>query len=532
MDLAKAEDTCAWHTPESEICILAVDDQPANLIALEAALKGCSYRLMTATSGEEAVAKAFAYEYAAILLDIQMPELDGFETAQLIRSFERGRHTPIIFLTALSNDDKYIEKGYEVGAVDYIYKPINVSILKAKLEVFAELFRKSKELEFHSSQSRRRERDENEKQIAEIKRDTQEQYRDLVEGIRNGIVWTAEAESLRFKFVSPQAEAILGYSISRWLDDSQFIWNRIPAEDRERLIAAIEKAKETNTNVEVEHRKMRADGTTLWFNTNLRCTFRQGATEIRGLCVDVTRLKETEKSLRDMVKMRDEFLSIASHELKTPLTPLQLQMESFIRLFSQGRLDKVPIDILTNMLETSSAQVSILSRLVDQLLDVSRITAGKLQLDRSQTDLVACVREVLSMFHEDLATKGIEVVTHLPDHIFGLWDQSRLVQIVMNLVNNAIKYGNGTPIEIEASWPSRDFVSLRVSDSGIGIPQVDQARIFDRYERAVSPSNFSGLGLGLYITKQLVELHGGTIDVESKTDRGTTFTVTLPIHHL
>jgi PAS domain S-box-containing protein len=524
------EEPCTWHSPESaEICILAVDDQPENLIALNAALRHSSYRLITAESGAEALTKVLKYEFAAILMDIQMPEMDGFETARQIRSHEKVRHTPIIFLTAFGNDEHHIKRGYEAGAVDYLYKPLNVSILKAKLEVFAELFRKTKELEYQANLWRSRDRMDKDRQIAQLKQDTQKQYRDLVEGIRNGIVWTADAETLNFSFVSPHAEMIMGYPLSRWLDDSAFIWDRVHDDDQELLRVAIEDAKESRADVEVEHRMARADGTWLWFNTNIRFSNSARGLELRGLCVDVSRLKETEKSLRDMLKMRDEFLSIASHELKTPLTPLQLQVESFLRLFKQGRLKSVPDHILEQLLGTSHAQVSIMSRLVDQLLDVSRITSGKLQLTRGQTDLVGCVQDVVQMFKDELSTKDIEIRLDLPEHLYGFWDQSRLEQIVMNLLNNAIKYGEGNPIKIAVKWERKDRASLIVEDSGIGISSLDHVRIFERFERAVSPSNFSGLGLGLYITKRLVDLHGGKISIDSEVGRGTIFRIDLPL---
>lgn len=507
---------------------MAVDDQEANLIALQAALKDSSYRLVTATSGAEALEHVRTYEFAAILLDIQMPNLDGFETAQLIRRIERGRHTPIIFLTAIFNDEKFVERGYEVGAVDYIYKPVNVSVLKAKLEVFAELFRKTKEIEFYSKAARLRERLDRDRRIAEIQEQNQKQYQDLVEGIRNGIVWTANAESLRYSFVSPHAETILGYPLRRWLDDSAFIWSRVHEEDRELVDSALRTARETGEDVEFQKRMIRSDGECLWFNTTVRCAETDRGKELRGLCIDVTRLKETETSLREMLKMRDEFLSIASHELKTPLTPLQLQVQAVERLFNQGRIDKVPRETLSQLFQTSTAQVSILVRLVDQLLDVSRITSGKLSLVKDRVDLAEIVSNVVRLFMDELLSKSVEVRLDIPGPLFGTWDCSRLEQVVMNLLNNAIKYGEGKPIQITVEQVG-DQAVLEVADDGIGIAPADQKRIFERFERAVPPQSFSGLGLGLYITRQLVELHGGRITVQSDPRSGTRFTVVLPI---
>jgi PAS domain S-box-containing protein len=516
------------HGPDSPIYILIVDDQPANLIALEAALSDCGYHLITATSGEEAIHHAGIYEFAAILLDVQMPHLNGFETATLIRSHEKSRATPIIFLTAIYQDELYVTKGYEAGAVDYLYKPLNIAMLKAKLNVFSQLFRQRRDIIFQSEVSHQFEQTNSDRKIAEIQRSTQQQYQDLVEGIRNGIVWSANADPFVFSFVSPQAETLLGHPLTRFLEGFGFLSTIIPSEDLVRLSRALEHAHRSGNDIEVEHRMMRADGLTLWFNSNVRITKSSHGLSFRGISTDVTKLKETEKSLREMIDVRDEFLWIASHELKTPLTPLQLQVEGFLRLFEQGRLRDVPEPILKQMLETSGAQVSILVKLVDQLLDVSRVTSGKFKLNIEDTDLVACVTNVAHLFQSDLITNGMNLKFEQPGPVFGRWDRTRIEQVVMNLVNNAIKYGKNHALEI-CIKKMPDSAVLTVKDFGIGIAKKDQGRIFGRFERAVSPSSFSGLGLGLFITREIVEQHHGKISVESEPACGALFTIELPL---
>ncbi|MES3038795.1 MAG: ATP-binding protein [Bdellovibrionota bacterium] len=511
-----------------EISVLAVDDQMANLIALKAALKGCDYRLVTVSSGEEALLQVEENEFAAILMDVQMPNLNGFETASRIRQSAKAKHTPIIFLTAIYHDEHYVTKGYEAGAVDYIYKPLNVPMLKAKLEVFAELHRQRKEIEYQSELRKKFESQVHENKMAELKKNTQRQYQDLVEGIRNGIVWCTDVDTLKFTFVSSHAETILGFPISSWFKGKSFAINLIHEDDRHNVQKALDLARTEGIEVDLEHRMVGANGEVLWFQSNVRVAETANGKEFRGLSFDVTKLKNTENSLRDMLQVRDEFLSIASHELKTPLTPLQLQVEGFLRLFNQGRIKDVPEQVLKQMLETSGSQVAILSKLVDQLLDVSRISSGKIKLDLEPTDLVACVRDIAGLFREQLAEQNIPLIISHPKELTGNWDRLRIEQIVMNLVNNAIKYGAGKAVNIEI-FKEGEVAVLKVRDNGIGIPKSDQHRIFGRFERAVSANSFSGLGLGLYITHEIVEIHQGKISVQSDLGQGAEFRVELPI---
>lgn len=361
--------------------ILIVDDRPENLLALEAALADTDYELVRALSGFEALEKAGQDDFALILLDVQMPVMDGFETAARIRSETRARYTPIIFVTAIDRTETYEQKGYRSGAVDYLFKPINTEILRAKVAVFVELY-----LQKH-----------------EIQR---------------------------------QAERI---------------------------------------------------------------------------------------------HARDEFLSIASHELKTPITPLGLQMESFIELFKNGEIDRVPRERLIRMLETSYSQVDRLSRLINDLLDVSRMTSKTLKLERNRTNLAKLVEDVVAGYGQEIQRSGCALTLSLERDVEGDCDKFRIEQVLINLLINATKYGAGKPIEIIVR-KRPPVAQLIVKDHGIGISKEDQQRIFDRFERAVSARHFGGLGLGLYIANQIVKLHGGSIVVESTPGQGAEFSVQLPMN--
>lgn len=227
------------------------------------------------------------------------------------------------------------------------------------------------------------------------------------------------------------------------------------------------------------------------------------------------------------IGLRDEFLSIASHELKTPVTSLQLSVQGLLRLTRTGALRTAPLETVTHSLEVIERQAKRMAKLVNTLLDVSRIHAGRLDLELEEVDLAALVRDIAARFVPELATSGTRLRVHADTPMPGVWDRSRLDQIVTNLLSNAIKYGEGRPIEIRVEG---DAVTARleVRDQGIGIPAERHARIFRAFERAVSSRHYGGLGLGLHIVSQLVERLGGSVRVESEAGRGATFTVELP----
>jgi len=230
------------------------------------------------------------------------------------------------------------------------------------------------------------------------------------------------------------------------------------------------------------------------------------------------------REAQEAVRLREEFLTVASHELRTPLMSLNLQVELLQRGLSEQSRQTV-----TRILSAVRRQHSRLSSLVDSLLDVSTITAGRLELELSEVDLVQLVRETVDRMHDVFAQTGSEVTLHAPSApILGCWDAARLEQVLMNLLGNAARYGRGRPIHVELSTDNAQAF-LRVRDEGIGIAAEDRERIFGRFERAVSQRHYGGMGLGLYITRQLVEALGGEVRVESEVGRGSTFEVRLPL---
>ncbi|APR81086.1 Signal transduction histidine kinase CheA [Minicystis rosea] len=255
-----------------------------------------------------------------------------------------------------------------------------------------------------------------------------------------------------------------------------------------------------------------------------------------GISTDITHRVEAERErmallheAQEALRVRDEFLSIASHELKTPLTPLRLQMQLLQRRLAGPELaENEKLQSLRKLVATSDHNLDRLTKLVEQLLDVSRISAGKLALQPEDVDLSALVREVSESFREELVRTRCALTLDAGVPVTGSWDRFRVEQVVVNLLTNAMKYGAAKPISIRV-WRAGDLARLSVLDHGIGIAKDAQERIFGRFERATSTRSFGGLGLGLYITRQIVEAHGGRILVSSDPGHGATFTVELPL---
>jgi two-component system, sensor histidine kinase len=424
-------------TEEAGIDILVVDDNPRNLLAIDAALGHFQGRIVKAKSGEDALRALLRQDFAVILLDVQMPGLDGFETAQLIRMRERCKHTPIIFVTAFDQKREDVLRGYELGAIDFLFKPITPEILRAKVAGFVELRRHVAEIARQEKLLREHERREQEDRLAEAKRR-----------------W--EADLLR-----KNAEE-----------------NAQRAEQLALIVYEREKAQAELTSA----------------------------------------YRELERSDR----RKSEFLATLAHELRTPLSPIAVGIDLLRQLApNDAEVEKV--------LDAMKRQSVHLVRLVDDLLELSRISRGKIELQRGTLVLADAIEQAVQMCRPlfDEREHTLEVVA-CPDRLFVDGDRVRLTQIVNNLLTNAARY---TPPHgrVRLEWAREgEGVLLRVTDNGRGMSPELIARVFDIFVQGDGDN--SGLGIGLSLVKQLVELHGGSVEAASPGEnRGSTFTVRLPL---
>jgi signal transduction histidine kinase len=242
-----------------------------------------------------------------------------------------------------------------------------------------------------------------------------------------------------------------------------------------------------------------------------------------AVAIDAARLY---REAQEAIQLRDEFLRVASHELRTPLASLLMSLQWLHRKVDAK--SPVEAETLAKQLDNNIRQGQRLRRLVDDLLATTRFGGGLLELNRSEVDLGELVREVVERFEFDLNRAKCEVSLEVVAPVRGSWDASRLDQVVSNLLSNALKFGPGLPIEIAVSHKGT-YAELSVTDHGIGIDPARLDTIFGRFTRGVSSTQYGGLGLGLYVSRQIVEQHGGTISVRSQLGKGSTFTVKLPI---
>ena len=377
--------------------VLLVDDLPENLRALTALVRADDRAIFAARSGEEALALLLEHEFALAIIDVQMPGMDGFELAELMRGTGKTRHIPIVFVSAAGKELNYAFKGYEAGAVDFLYKPLDADAVRSKVNVFVDLYKQKQEV-----------------------RQTVEQR----------------------------------------------------------------------------------DAT-------------------------VRELSAVRQELERALEMRDQFMSMVAHELRTPLNTLYLEAQMRKLQLERGNMDHFAPAQLERMVARDMRQIHAMVRLIDDMLDVSRIRAGKLSIRPAAVDLEALLQRIVGDLSHQAADMQSELRLTIVQPVAGCWDEFRVEQVVVNLITNALRYGGGKPVDVRLHADSQT-ARIEVIDQGPGIPQEVLPKIFEPFERGKMDTVPAGLGLGLFISRQLAEAHGGALTARSKPGEGSTFIFTLP----
>ncbi|AKG23954.1 hybrid sensor histidine kinase/response regulator [Calothrix sp. 336/3] len=514
---------------QPKVNILLVDDYPENLLALEGVLENLGQNLVRATSGAEALRHLLNQDFAVILLDVQMPEMDGFETATLIRQRERSRYTPIIFLTAFSSSDQMVFKGYSIGAVDYLFKPIDGEILKSKVAAFVELYQKSDQVQHQASQ------------LAAMNAELQqreEMFRSLSVCCPVGIFLTNTNGVCTY--TNPRWQAIYGMTYEQSLGDG---WSQaLHPLDREKVIADWYAVSTVGKDYRGEFRLLLSGGVERWVYAAASPMLGDSGdvTGYVGTVEDITERKQAQEERIQLIaeqaarqeaenanRLKDEFLATLSHELRTPLTSIL----GWAKLLRQRKLDELAI---ARALETIERNASVQAQLIEDILDVSRIMRGKLYLNLSPLNLVNIVTTAVENFRLEAEAKNLQLKTFIspPGTFLVSGDTKRLQQVMWNLLSNAVKFTpNGGNIQVRLS-AREDQAEIYVIDTGSGISPEFMPHVFERFRQADGSMtrHHGGLGLGLAIARYLVEMHQGSIKAESQgTGQGATFIVKIPL---
>ena len=385
--------------------LLIVDDLPENLLALEALIKREDRTVYKALSADEALSLLLQHEFAMAILDVQMPGMNGFELAELMRGTDRTKNIPIVFVSAAGREMNYAFKGYESGAVDFLHKPLDIHAVKSKVNVFVDMYRQSKAMQ---------------QQVQALEQSRREQ---------------------------------------------------------ETLLVQLQQ-----TQIELEH----------------------------------------------AVRMRDDFMSIVSHEVRTPLNGLILETQLRKMHLARNNASAFTMDKMHAMVERDERQIQSLIRLIEDMLDVSRIRTGKLSIRPGEFDLSRAVANLLEVFSPQISAAQSSVNFTADQPVVGQWDEFRIEQVISNLLTNALRYGAKKPIDVTV-YTEDDFAVVAVRDNGIGISKDNQQRIFQQFERVSGSHVVAGLGLGLFISEQIVAAHNGKITVQSELGEGALFTIHLPL---
>jgi PAS domain S-box-containing protein len=503
--------------------ILVVEDENIVAMDIERGLKRLGYLISGPVGrGEEALVEIRKRRPDLVLMDVQLKgAMDGIETAQrILDEFD----IPVIFLTAFA-DEQTLRRVKATEPFGYLLKPFEEKELHSAIEVTLHKHRLVGHRQAASEEALAR---------------SEERFRIFVESVRNYALFMLDPDGKITSWNSGAAR-IFGYPAEEAVGKHYSTF--YPPGGDAHAVGALGEASQAGRHEE-EGIRVRKDLLEFWSRTTITplqspsgalrgfgiivCDITESRDAAMALQDKVAQLLQTEARLKEEVRAREDFLSIVSHELKTPLTPLNIQIQTLSRLCGRDLQGRLTIEKLRDSLKGCSSQIGHLNSLIEDLLDFSRITAGKLSVSKTDFDLSELARELTTRFDLQLSAVGRRIEVQASEEVHGCGDRFRIEQVVVNLLTNAIKYGGQKPIRLKV-WSEPGVAMLSVEDQGLGIREEDQQRIFDRFERAVPVSNFGGLGLGLYIARQIIEAHDGKIRLKSLPGEGATFTLELPL---
>lgn len=509
--------------------VLLVDDRPDGRLAMEAVLEGQPYEIHTAGSGRQTLELAQKNVYAVILLDVQMPDMDGFKTARQIRLLPQARETSIIFVTAINKESDHVYQGYDCGAVDYIFKPFDPIILRSKVEVLVDLYQKSQKIKEQSQLLVEAEQRERVRQIAQLELESLRRYQNLADAIPQ-LVLKAKSDGC-VDYVNKVWTDVTGLSLEQ---SSGHGWQpAIAHEDLPHFIGAWNQADNNSCDFETEVRVIqKSDGSKKWHLIRGVCE-RDADGQLIGWILsgtDIQKQKEVEQSLAlrasELKRSNSElerFAFSASHDLQEPLR----KIVTFSDLMGRtGHFDEGTSNYLSRIQDAAKR----MSAMIDNLLQYSRVVNKEEKLEA--VNLEEVVDGVLLSLEIPIKNSDCEVlVRDLPT---VLANRVSMHQLVQNLLSNAIKFRNPDRrprIEISSREENGQWL-ISFRDNGIGIDPKYSDQIFGIFQRLHSWHEYPGTGIGLAIVKKIVEGHGGKIWVESKLGQGSTFYVNLPIREI
>jgi signal transduction histidine kinase/DNA-binding response OmpR family regulator len=507
--------------------ILIVDDREANLLALGAVLEPLGHRVVKARSGREALRFLLDEDCALILLDVQMPELDGFETAALIRERERTRFTPIIFVTAVRREEEQILKGYANGAVDYVIKPFAPETMLAKVRILIDQYRRDQNLKRARDTSERGER------LARAEADAHREHLYALFMKAPAAIAIVSGPELRFMLANPRFEEMVGLTNLVGLPGRKAIPD-VAARPTWDILEQVYRTGEPflgNEYPSLWGLSGAGSAQERFFNFLVQPT-KKATGEIDSVMIHAVEITDSvaarrrsealARQLLETDRSKDEFLAILGHELRNPLAPI-LNALQLMRARSADPSTEAERTVIER-------QVRHLSRLVDDLLDVSRATMGKIDLRKERLDLATVVARAVEMAQPSIDAKRHHLEVAVPaGALLVEGDPVRLAQVVANLLQNAAKYTDpGGNIRVDGRRESGEMI-LTVRDDGRGIPEERLASMFELFVQGEEGLSEGGLGIGLTLVRSLVQLHGGSVQAFSEgPGRGTEFVIRLP----